>query len=156
MVQGFAQILQTDTNNANDYASVSFNALADTDTDGDGMPNGYEISNGFNPNNPNDALQDADGDGLTNLQEFHAGTDPHNGASVLKISSFTRPTFGFVTITFLSVSGRTYRIESCNSIGVGPWIPVQSNIQGTGGLIQVTDYGSLSYVEQFYRVVVVP
>jgi hypothetical protein len=32
------------------------------DTDGDGMPNTWEVDNGFNPNNPADAGQDADGD----------------------------------------------------------------------------------------------
>ena len=46
------------------------------DTDGDGMPDGWEIGNGFNPNDVSDGSQDADGDGLTNVQEYLAGTDP--------------------------------------------------------------------------------
>jgi len=48
------------------------------DADFDGMPDEYEVANGFNPNNPDDANEDADNDGLTNLQEFIADTLPHN------------------------------------------------------------------------------
>ncbi|MEP4077160.1 sulfatase-like hydrolase/transferase [Haloferula sp.] len=54
------------------------------DTDGDGMPDGYEMANGLNPN-VNDAALDNDAvggaDGLTNLEEFNAGTDPQDSDS---------------------------------------------------------------------------
>jgi len=48
------------------------------DTDGDGMPDGYEFGNGFNLLDPSDGLGDPDGDGLTNSQEYKLGTDPRN------------------------------------------------------------------------------
>lgn len=48
------------------------------DTDGDGMPDGWEMINGLNPVNPADAGTDLDGDGLTNLQEYQNGSDPRN------------------------------------------------------------------------------
>jgi hypothetical protein len=46
------------------------------DTDRDGMPDAWEISNGFDPE-ANDSLGDADSDGYTNLEEYQNSTDPH-------------------------------------------------------------------------------
>ncbi len=46
------------------------------DTDGDGMPDDWEASEGLNPFDPSDADGDPDGDGSTNLDEFMDGTDP--------------------------------------------------------------------------------
>ena len=47
-----------------------------SDTTGDGMPDGFEWSNGFDPVTPGDQLLDADNDGLDNLGEYLADTDP--------------------------------------------------------------------------------
>ena len=43
---------------------------ADFDTDGDGMPNAWEIAKGLNLNNAADGAIDRDGDGYTNLEEY--------------------------------------------------------------------------------------
>ncbi|MDA8140178.1 MAG: DUF1566 domain-containing protein [Desulfobacteraceae bacterium] len=46
------------------------------DTDGDGLPDWWEIQYGLIPTNSADGSFDFDGDGYTNLQEFAANTDP--------------------------------------------------------------------------------
>lgn len=46
------------------------------DSDGDGMPDEWEVANGLNPNDGTDANIDSDTDGLTNLEEFQYGTNP--------------------------------------------------------------------------------
>ena len=40
------------------------------DTDGDGMPDEWEIENGLNPNDPSDAVKDCTGDGYTNIEKY--------------------------------------------------------------------------------------
>jgi hypothetical protein len=51
------------------------------DSDGDGLPDWWEIDNGLDPYDPtgdNGADGDLDGDGLTNREEFEYNTDPTN------------------------------------------------------------------------------
>lgn len=63
--------------NAQEISTYGTNPL-NIDTDGDGMPDGWEVHFGTNPlvndaNNPSAAA-----DGLTNIQEYLGGTDPTN------------------------------------------------------------------------------
>lgn len=48
------------------------------DSDGDAMPDAWEVKFGLNPTNAADALIDSDSDGLTNIYEYSAQSDPLN------------------------------------------------------------------------------
>jgi hypothetical protein len=70
------------------------------DADKDGMPDEYEIANGFNPNDPSDAAKDFDGDGVSNLNEFLAGTDPSDITKPTIASATTTASYNSIVITF--------------------------------------------------------
>lgn len=53
-------------------------SAADIDSDGDGLPDQWEIDHGLDPNDPNDAAEDPDEDGLDNLDEHKYKTDPND------------------------------------------------------------------------------
>ncbi|MFO7870425.1 MAG: C25 family cysteine peptidase [Kiritimatiellia bacterium] len=47
-----------------------------SDSDGDGMSDGWEINYSLDSEDADDAADDADGDGLSNLEEYYARTSP--------------------------------------------------------------------------------
>jgi len=49
-----------------------------SDTDGDGMADAWEIAHGLDPQYPNDAGMDYDNSGLSNLQDYLLGLNPFN------------------------------------------------------------------------------
>lgn len=55
-----------------------FVVTGSADSDSDGLPDDFELSNNLNPSDPSDAREDPDRDGLNNLDEFRQGTNLRN------------------------------------------------------------------------------
>ncbi len=59
-------------------AEVFVSVDAERDSDGDGLPDEWEIRHGLDPDDPNDADSDEDSDGLSAREEFDYGSDPND------------------------------------------------------------------------------
>jgi hypothetical protein len=95
---------------------------------------------------------DTDGDGLKNWQEWKAGTIPTNAASVLQLASPSNSVSG-VTVTWQSVSGVTYYLQSSTNLSAQPaFTSIQSNIVGQTGSTSYTDTTATNGEPYFYRV----
>jgi hypothetical protein len=88
------------------------------DTDGDGMPDAWEIVNGLNLKVA-DAGLDSDHDGLTNAQEYLAGTKPLEPGSVMKLEA--RGTPQGIRLSFLGRAGRSYSILRSETLDSADW-----------------------------------
>jgi len=97
--------------------NVSVVALADVDHDG--LPDGWEVANGFNTNDASDAVLDTDGDGMLNWQEYVAGTEHTNALSYLKIDSLTAG--AGATLTFWAISNKPYSVEYTDALPTRAW-----------------------------------
>lgn len=64
--------------------TISLNASIDSD--GDGIPDDWELLYGLNSTNNADASENGDGDALNNYEEYLADTNPTNGTSCLYIT----------------------------------------------------------------------
>jgi hypothetical protein len=139
-------------------AGLGTNVIAVTfgnsDFDGDGLPDSWEIANGLDPLNAsgaNGASGDPDGDGFDNYSEFIAGTNPRNAASLLRIAATTAT--GRI-ITWASVAGVRYQILTATNVPA-TFAPLSGELTATNGTMTFTDTNAAGG-RRFYRVQVVP
>ena len=122
--------------------------------DGDGLSDNWEAQNGLNPlsgSGTNGASGDLDHDGFTNAQEFAAGTNPNDPNSLLRITSTAS---GGRTITWSSVTGKTYRVFSAPNLSTS-FAPLSGNLPSAGATTSYTDPASAG-TQKYYRVQIVP
>lgn len=99
------------------------------------------------------ATFDFDGDGQTNGDEWLYLTNPASGASFFNPALST--TGATLTLTFPSVTGRTYILEQNASLTPGAWTPAGvAPLSGNGAVLQFTI--PISAARNFYRIRVSP
>jgi len=95
---------------------------------------------------------DADTDRMNNWQEWNAGTVPTDSSSVLRMFNPITGARG-VTVSWQSVSNRTYSLERAINLGMQPaFSPAASNIVGQAGTTTFTDTNATGPGPFFYRV----
>ena len=125
------------------------------DSDGDGIPDEYEIAHGLDRFSAADAALDSDGDGVSNLQEFVFSTASNVPDRYAFFTTYDRVS-GTAAVTFPTAAGRSYRVLYSGDLL--SWLPASAVIAGTGGTMLWTDdgtaTGSLPSLagKRFYRV----
>jgi len=106
----------------------------DVDSDGDGLPDAWESE--FLGSLDQTGAEDADSDGAPNASEYQAGTHPGQAGSVFRVEAVAAVT-GKVTLRWRTSVGISYRVESTESLGTGPWAVVFEELRGDGNVTSV-------------------
>jgi hypothetical protein len=131
--------------------SAAITVLADSD--GDHIPDVWETSFGFNPQDPSDAALDSDGDSASNLQEFRAGTDPHDPQNYFHMTVSVAPTSD-VALQLMAVTNHTYTIQFRDALDSGSWSNlINVPAQPTSGPVNIVDPGAAGVSPRFYRAI---
>lgn len=131
-----------------------FVTFGNADTDGDGLPDGWEAQTGLNPlvgTGEDGASGDPDGDHFTNAEEYAAGTDPRNASSLLKITDTSN---GGRTLTWSSVSNKSYRVWATTNLSTA-FTPLSGTVRAGGATTSYSDPAP-AVPRKFYRVEVLP
>jgi hypothetical protein len=107
----------TPINGISHGAQISIIVLADRDLDG--IPDVWESANQLDPDLKDDAAWDSDGDTMINRDEYIAGTNPKDPTSYLHVQQVAPG--NSATITFQTVSNKTYTIEYTDDLASPAW-----------------------------------
>jgi hypothetical protein len=94
---------------------------------------------------------DEDGDGVTNAAEDVAGTNPLDANSVFRVTNIARPNATTVSVTWSSVSGKIYQLESAPTPD-GTYTSVGNQVTANGS---TSNESVTAITPAFYRVLVV-
>ena len=99
-------------------------ASATSDSDADGMADGWETTHALDHFNPSDAQQNPDGDAHSNLQEFIAGSLPRDASSQLLLHVDPSEPGLSPFLSVHALAGRAYTLEYRDAPGPGAWAVV--------------------------------
>ena len=133
---------------------------ANGDSDGDGLPDGWEVRHGLNPldaGGGHGGGGDLDSDGLSNYGEYLAGTDPQDATSALSMRVSFSGT-NMLRLSWQAVPGKKYQIEvSESAAGIFAPLPAANSPRvaqsSEENVVESLASGSGS---RFYRVRLVP
>ena len=103
------------------FIQVTFISESDTpnDTDGDGIPDEWEIMYGLDESSPAENI-DSDGDGMADLFEYLSGHSPIDRNDVFTVDGEILES-GTYSIAYDSVLNRIYTIKVSSDIESGIW-----------------------------------
>jgi Tol biopolymer transport system component len=136
----------------NDRRDVFVLRLAADDSDGDGLPDDWELA--YFDTLDRDGRGDFDGDGHTDREEYLAGTDPTNRGSVLTVLTLQGAGTGAVTVLWASVPGRLYRVQFKDSLQAA-WDELAGDVAPATATGSKLDDTAGAAAHRFYRVRVV-
>ena len=131
-------------------SQVATLTIPNADTDGDGIPDDWELAHGLIVG-VNDANLDPDGDGMTNLQEFIAGTDPQDKNSYLKVDAVAPNGGSGYTIQFRAVATKTYSLLYADVVPTNFWAKLQDIVATPTNRVVTVTNSSVSAEPRFYR-----
>jgi enediyne biosynthesis protein E4 len=132
-------VVKNAANSAPGIISSSAVVTVLADTDGDGLPDEWELGHGLSETNSADASWDSDGDGASNRTEYTAGTDPRDSQSFLMVDHLTLLGTNAWVLQFWAVSNRTYSVQARGSLDTANWLPVADvPAAATNRLVEIT------------------
>ncbi|MBX3744869.1 MAG: hypothetical protein KF833_06120 [Verrucomicrobiae bacterium] len=125
-------------------AALRFDFGASLDTDGDGVPDGWELAQ---LGGVKGSLEgDTDGDGVSDLQEYVAGTRPTDAADVFRLATMIEGGLAHISFRALSAQGsgyegrrRWYALESSTAMEPDRWQAVENHSR-IPGMDQIVVY----------------
>ena len=121
---------------------------SDQDSDGNGLPDGWELKYfghiGVDPN------ADPDRDGMSNLAESRAGTNPTNSASALQFILIQHDPLGGIRLEWTSETNETYILQRSLASSTG-YVDFATDLASTPPINSFEDLAIAGIPSYFYR-----
>ena len=145
-----------------DLGAFEYNRARD-DSDGDTIPDGWELDHDLDPLNPADGPAHSDGDGIPNDDEYLADTDPQDSGDFFRLTdcayNTNRPDRG-IFVGFTSSSNRQYSLYCTAALSndcIWTAVPGQIDQPGVGSYDGFNDTNApAAYPARTYRVTAAP